>query len=82
MYNRYIRTDDGTYTKVAEEETPHGQARQEPDKDATCDNLPNTFVLPFPTLAERLMGGPKSLQESMKLVSLRWKFTFSAPVCS
>ena len=30
MYNRYIRTDDGTYTKVAEEETPHGQARQEP----------------------------------------------------
>lgn len=26
--------------------------------------------------------GPKSLQESMKLVSLRWKFTFSAPVCS
>mgnify|MGYP000382138493 FL=1 len=32
-----------------------GFARQEPDKDATCDNLPNTFVLPFPTLAERLM---------------------------
>ena len=30
MYNRYIRTDDGTYTKVAEEETPHGQSRQEP----------------------------------------------------
>ena len=32
-----------------------GFARQEPNKDATCDNLPNTFVLPFPTLAERLM---------------------------
>lgn len=32
-----------------------GFVRQEPNKDATCDNLPNTFVLPFPTLAERLM---------------------------
>ena len=30
MYNRYIRTDDGTYTKVSEEETPSGQPRQEP----------------------------------------------------
>ena len=30
MYNRYIRTDDGTYTKVAEEESPRGQSRQEP----------------------------------------------------
>ena len=30
MYNRYIRTDDGTYTKVAEEEAPRGQSRQEP----------------------------------------------------
>ena len=30
MYNRYIRTDDGTYTKVAEEETPQGHPRQEP----------------------------------------------------
>ena len=25
---------------------------------------------------------PEILAESMKLVSLRWKFTFSAPVCS
>ena len=32
-----------------------GFARQKPNKDASCDNLPNTFVLPFPTLAERLM---------------------------
>ena len=30
MYNRYIRTDDGTYTKVAEEETSQGHPRQEP----------------------------------------------------
>ena len=30
MYNRYIRTDDGTYTKVAEEEAPQGRPRQEP----------------------------------------------------
>ncbi len=34
MYNRYIRTDDGTYTKVAEEETPSGQPRQEPRQDS------------------------------------------------
>lgn len=32
-----------------------GFAKQEPNKDATCDNLPNTFVLPYPTIAERLM---------------------------
>lgn len=32
-----------------------GFAKQQPDKDAECDNLPNTFVLPYPTLAERLM---------------------------
>lgn len=32
-----------------------GFARQKPNKDASCDNLPNTFVLPYPTLAERLM---------------------------
>lgn len=32
-----------------------GFARQEPNKDATCDKLPNTYVLPFPTLAERLL---------------------------
>ena len=30
MYNRYIRTDDGTYTKVAEDEAPQGHPRQEP----------------------------------------------------
>ena len=34
MYNRYIRTDDGTYTKVSEEETPSGQPRQEPRQDS------------------------------------------------
>lgn len=32
-----------------------GFARQKPNKDASCDNLPNTFVFPRPTLAERLM---------------------------
>lgn len=32
-----------------------GFAQQQPNKDAECDNLPNTFVLPYPTLAERLM---------------------------
>ena len=32
-----------------------GFAKQQPDKSAECDNLPNTFVLPYPTLAERLM---------------------------
>lgn len=32
-----------------------GFARQQPNKEATCDNLPNTFVLPSPTLAERLL---------------------------
>lgn len=32
-----------------------GFVKQEPNKDATCDNLPNTFVLPYPTIAERLM---------------------------
>ena len=40
MYNRYIRTDDGTYTKVAEEETPHGQARQEPSEGPPPGNGP------------------------------------------
>lgn len=34
MYNRNIRTDDGTYTKVSEEETPSGQPRQEPRQDS------------------------------------------------
>ena len=40
MYNRYIRTDDGTYTKVADEETPHGQARQEPSEGPPPGNGP------------------------------------------
>ena len=40
MYNRYIRTDDGTYTKVAEEESPHGQPRQEPPPGGTPPNSP------------------------------------------
>ena len=34
MYNRYIRTDDGTNTKVSEDETPSGQPRQEPRQDS------------------------------------------------
>lgn len=32
-----------------------GFARQQPSKDAACDNLPNLFVTPYPTLAERLI---------------------------
>ena len=32
-----------------------GFAKQQPENDADCDKLPNTFVLPRPTLAERLM---------------------------
>lgn len=32
-----------------------GFARQQPSKDAVCDNLPNLFVKPYPTLIERLM---------------------------
>ena len=40
MYNRYIRTDDGTYTKVAEEEAPHGQPRQEPPPGGPPPNSP------------------------------------------
>ena len=39
MYNRYIRTDDGTYTKVSEEETPPGQPRQEPRRDLITQGL-------------------------------------------
>ena len=32
-----------------------GFARQQPSKDAACDNLPNLFVTPYPTLAEKLV---------------------------
>lgn len=32
-----------------------GFARQQPSKDAACDNLPNLFVAPYPTLAEKLV---------------------------
>ena len=32
-----------------------GFAKQQPENDADCDKLPNTFVQPRPTLAERLM---------------------------
>ena len=28
---------------------------QQPSKDAACDNLPNLFVTPYPTLAEKLV---------------------------
>ena len=41
MYNRYIRTDDGTYTKVAEEEAPHGQPRHEPPPGNSPPPPPN-----------------------------------------
>ncbi len=32
-----------------------GFARQQPSKDAACDNLPNLFVTPYPTLVEKLV---------------------------
>lgn len=32
-----------------------GFARQQPSKDAACDNLPNLFVTPYPILAEKLV---------------------------
>ena len=48
MYNRYIRTDDGTYTKVSEEETPSGQPRQEPRQDSPPPDGPPPFSPPPP----------------------------------
>lgn len=48
MYNRYIRTDDGTYTKVSEEETPSGQSRQEPRQDSPPPDGPPPFSPPPP----------------------------------
>ena len=48
MYNRYIRTDDGTYTKVSEEETPSGQPRQEPRQDSPPPDGPPPFSNPPP----------------------------------
>lgn len=48
MYNRYIRTDDGTYTKVSEEETPPGQPRQEPRQDSPPPDGPPPFSPPPP----------------------------------
>lgn len=48
MYNRYIRTDDGTYTKVSEEENPSGQPRQEPRQDSPPPDGPPPFSPPPP----------------------------------
>ena len=48
MYNRYIRTDDGTYTKVSEEGTPSGQPRQEPRQDRPPPDGPPPFSPPPP----------------------------------
>lgn len=48
MYNRYIRTDDGTYTKVSEEEIPSGQPRQEPRQDSPPPDGPPPFSPPPP----------------------------------
>ena len=48
MYNRYIRTDDGTYTKVSEEEAPSGQPRQEPRQDSPPPDGPPPFSPPPP----------------------------------
>lgn len=48
MYNRYIRTDDGTYTKVSEEETPSGQPRQEPRQDSPPPDGPPPYSPPPP----------------------------------
>ena len=48
MYNRYIRTDDGTYTKVSEEEPPSGQPRQEPRQDSPPPDGPPPFSPPPP----------------------------------
>ena len=48
MYNRYIRTDDGTYTTVSEEETPSGQPRQEPRQDSPPPDGPPPFSPPPP----------------------------------
>ena len=48
MYNRYIRTDDGTYTKASEEEPPSGQPRQEPRQDSPPPDGPPPFSPPPP----------------------------------
>ena len=50
-----------------------GFAKQEPNKDATCDNLPNTFVLPYPTIAERLMEHKCELCGATNLQTLTYQ---------
>ena len=63
MYNRYIRTDDGTYTKVSEEETPSGQPRQEPRQDSPPPDGPPPFSPPPP------FGGGEGIAGYLRLLA-------------
>lgn len=46
MYNRYIRQDDGTYSRIPEEESPSSSQQESTAKETASDSSPPPFTNP------------------------------------